>query len=217
MPFFPRFHYPEAASTYPASSAFPTDILRIFEDLDSATSGPSQSGSSATGRRAFSPNFDVHETQHEYILEGELPGLSDKKNVSIEFTDDKTILIQGKIERQMRGWTDNAGNFKTIEGAEQKQLEQSTGENKGGQEKEKGAGHNNKEKEKEKSAGHNDKEKEKRSKYWVSERSVGEFSRSFSFPSHVDVDNVKANLDHGILKVVVPKIEKKSGRKIEVA
>jgi HSP20 family molecular chaperone IbpA len=204
MPFFPRFHYPEAASTYPASSAFPTDILRIFEGLDNATSGPSQSGSSATGRRAFSPNFDVHETQHEYILEGELPGLSDKKNVSIEFTDDKTILIQGKIERQMRGWTDDAGNFKTIEGAEQKKLEQSGGENKGGQEKEKGAGHN-------------DKEKEKRSKYWVSERSVGEFSRSFSFPGHVDVDNVKANLDHGILKVVVPKLEKKSGRKIEVA
>jgi len=207
MPFFPRFHYPEAASTYPASSAFPTDILRILEGLDSATSGSSQSGSSATGRRAFSPNFDVHETQHEYILEGELPGLSDKKNVSIEFTDDKTILIQGKIERQMRGWTDDAGNFKAIEGgegAEQKQLEQSAGENQGGQEKEKSAGHNNK-------------EKEKRSKYWVSERSVGEFSRSFSFPSHVDIDNVKANLDHGILKVVVPKLEKKSGRKIEVA
>lgn len=197
MPFFPRFHYPEAASTYPASSAFPTDILRILEGFDSAASGSSQS---ATGRRAFSPNFDVHENQHEYILEGELPGLADKKNVSIEFTDDKTILIQGKIERVMRGWTDDAGNFKAIEGgegAEQKQVEQPAGENQGGQEKEK--------------------EKEKRSKYWVSERSVGEFSRSFSFPGHVDIDNVKANLAHGILKVVVPKLEKKSGRKIEVA
>jgi len=205
MPFFPRFHYPESASTYPVSSAFPTDILRILEGLDSGASSPSQSGSSATGRRAFSPNFDVHETQHEYILEGELPGLADKKNVSIEFTDDKTILIQGKIERLMRGWTDDAGNFQAIEGGEQqKQVEQSAGENQGGQEEKK-------------SAEDKEKEKEKRSKYWVSERSVGEFSRSFSFPGHVDIDNVKANLGHGILKVVVPKLEKKSGRKIEVA
>jgi HSP20 family molecular chaperone IbpA len=202
MPFFPRFHYPEAASTYPASSAFPTDILRILEGFDSAAPGSSQS---VTGRRAFSPNFDVHETQHEYTLEGELPGLADKKNVSIEFTDDKTILIQGKIERLMRGWTDEAGNFEAIEGGEGgeggegAEVEQPTDENQGGQEKEK------------------EKEKEERSKYWVSERSVGEFSRSFSFPGHVDIDNVKASLAHGILKVVVPKLEKKSGRKIEVA
>jgi HSP20 family molecular chaperone IbpA len=185
MPLFPRFHYPETPSGY---SAFPTDILRMFtEDFDVPSSSP-------TGRRAFSPNFDVHETDHEYVLEGELPGLSDKKNVSIEFTDDKTILIHGKIDRAVKGWRDDQGNIKTIEqGEEQKKIEGSK------EEKEK------------------EKEKEKRPKYWVSERSVGEFSRSFSFPGHVDIDRVKASLDHGILKVVVPKLEKKAGRRIEVA
>lgn len=203
MPFFPRFHYPE--QTGYASSSFPTDILRLLEGLDAPSSstatGPSGSSSSTTGRRAFSPNFDVHETQHEYILEGEVPGLSDKKNVSIEFTDDKTVLIQGKIERAVRGWVDEAGNVKAIEqGEQQKQIEQ--------------AGDEQKEKQKEQQK---QPDAEKRSKYWVSERSVGEFSRSFSFPGHVDIDNVKASLEHGILKVVVPKLEKKSGRKIEVA
>ncbi|KAI5815657.1 HSP20-like chaperone [Pyronema omphalodes] len=59
-------------------------------------------------------------------------------------------------------------------------------------------------------------EKPRGPKYWVSERSVGEFSRSFSFPGHVDIDQVKASLEHGILKIVVPKMEKKTGRKIEI-
>ncbi|KAF8538797.1 HSP20-like chaperone, partial [Trichophaea hybrida] len=166
-----------------------TDILRMldaFETMPSTTSSPS-------GRRAFSPNFDVHETEHEYVLEGELPGLSDKKNVSIEFTDDRTILVHGKIERSMKGWSDEQGNIQSIEaGEEPKKLE--------GKEEEK-----------------KEEKKQKSPKFWVSERSVGEFSRSFSFPTQVDVDRVKAGLDNGILKLVVPKLEKKAGRKIEVA
>jgi HSP20 family molecular chaperone IbpA len=31
-------------------------------------------------------------------------------------------------------------------------------------------------------------------KYWVSERSIGEFSRSFNFPVHIDQGAVKASL-----------------------
>lgn len=64
--------------------------------------------------------------------------------------------------------------------------------------------------------GQNNGQAENRPKYWVSERSVGEFSRSFSFPGPVDIDRVKASLEHGILKVIVPKREKKQGRRIQV-
>jgi len=43
-------------------------------------------------------------------------------------------------------------------------------------------------------------------KYWVSERSVGEFTRTFQFPGTVDQEAVKASLKNGILSVVVPKL-----------
>ena len=202
MTFFPRFHYPTIPSSYAVS---PADILRMIGELENSASGRSggtQPSSGSGNVRAFSPNFDVYETEHEHVLEGELPGLSDKKNVSIEFTDDKTILVHGHIERSRTAYRDSEGNVttKTIEqGEEQKKVE-------GGSEtKDKG-------KEKE------EKDKEGGLKYWVSERSVGEFWRSFSFPTSVDIDRVKASLDNGILKVVVPKLEKEAGgRRIEVS
>ena len=53
-------------------------------------------------------------------------------------------------------------------------------------------------------------------RYWVSERSVGEFHRSFSFPGHVDQDGVKASLKNGVLDVVVPKAARKEPRRIVV-
>ena len=41
--------------------------------------------------------------------------------------------------------------------------------------------------------------------YWISERSVGEFARTFSFPKQVEQENVKASLKNGILSIIVPK------------
>lgn len=52
--------------------------------------------------------------------------------------------------------------------------------------------------------------------YWVSERSVGEFHRTFSFPGRVDQDNVKASLKNGILSVVVPKETASGTKKITI-
>ncbi|KAI2629576.1 small heat shock protein [Hypoxylon sp. NC1633] len=53
-------------------------------------------------------------------------------------------------------------------------------------------------------------------KFWISERSVGEFSRTFQFPGRVDPDQVSASLDNGILTVVVPKAKKHEGRRIQI-
>lgn len=53
-------------------------------------------------------------------------------------------------------------------------------------------------------------------KYWISERSVGEFERRFSFPGRVDQDAVKASLKNGILSVVVPKIVRGEARRIQI-
>ena len=53
-------------------------------------------------------------------------------------------------------------------------------------------------------------------KYWVSERSVGEFERRFSFPGRVELENVKASLKNGILSVVVPKVVAQQSKKINI-
>ncbi|KAH8694229.1 HSP20-like chaperone [Talaromyces proteolyticus] len=53
-------------------------------------------------------------------------------------------------------------------------------------------------------------------KFWVSERSVGEFNRTFNFPTRVDQDAVKASLKNGILSIVVPKASRPAVRKITI-
>ena len=53
-------------------------------------------------------------------------------------------------------------------------------------------------------------------RYWVSERSVGSFQRTFSFPSRVDSEGVSASLKNGILDIVVPKAKAPEARKIEI-
>jgi HSP20 family molecular chaperone IbpA len=53
-------------------------------------------------------------------------------------------------------------------------------------------------------------------RFWASERSVGEFQRTFSFPTRVDQDNVKASLKNGILSVQVPKATVAATKKITI-
>lgn len=53
-------------------------------------------------------------------------------------------------------------------------------------------------------------------RFWASERATGEFQRTFSFPTRVDQDAVKANLKNGILSVLVPKATASPTKKITV-
>jgi HSP20 family protein len=50
----------------------------------------------------------------------------------------------------------------------------------------------------------------------ISERSYGEFSRSFTLPSTVDAEKIKAEFQKGLLKVQLPKRKEAMGRRIEV-
>ena len=53
-------------------------------------------------------------------------------------------------------------------------------------------------------------------RYWVSERSVGSFQRTFSFPGRIDAENVTASLKNGILDITVPKAKAPEARKINI-
>jgi HSP20 family protein len=55
--------------------------------------------------------------------------------------------------------------------------------------------------------GHSSRESQSKEGSWrVSERSVGEFRRTFSFPSPIDQENTQTQLKDGILTVTAPKL-----------
>lgn len=156
-----------------------SDLFRLLDEASNLSNMPP-----STTRRTFSPNFDVHETENSYILEGEFPGLQNKDELHLEFMDQRTLLVRGRVERSYQS------------GQPQRATDFEDDNKKGREEKE---------------------TKPQQPRYWVSERSVGEFQRSFSFPTPVDVDAVKAELEHGLLRVTVPKMEQKKGKRIMVS
>lgn len=184
--------------------------------------------------RPFVPKADVREDGAAYTLGLELPGLK-QEDINIEFVDANTLVIAGKTERAstQTNIVDTKGKAKAIEGASSPNTiaaddasETSSNYHKAtvedeyvdaGAEKE---GASTTAQDALTPAATNSTEvaaapEEPESKYWVSERSVGEFRRTFSFPGKVDQEAVKASLKNGILSVVVPKAAKQQ-RKIAV-
>ncbi|KAJ3453867.1 hypothetical protein MRS44_018499 [Fusarium solani] len=163
---------------------------------------------------SWQPKFDIRETGEAYELHGELPGIN-KENVHIEFTEPQTMLIRGKTKRTYTTGTPPTGLIEgtTTSGAI---TEAGEGAKKASEEVHKSVPHETgteaTEKEKPKA-----KEPVDKAKYWLSERSVGEFSRSFNFPTPVDQESVTASFKDGILNIVVPKAKKQESRRIAIS
>ena len=63
----------------------------------------------------------------------------------------------------------------------------------------------------------NFKEEVKEEDYYRVETRFGKFSRSFTLPENIDIENIDASAENGVLEVVIPKLEpKESARKITV-
>jgi HSP20 family protein len=207
MSLFPR----SFISHDPSTSFHP--LFRLLDDFDqynqNNNSGNQRQGLSSL--KTFAPKFDVKELPDSYELHGELPGI-EQKDVEIEFTDAQTLTVRGHTERSYTSGTPPAG---LVEGAGSQGTITEGGEGKGKEDKAKS---DKSERSVQKSTEGEKKEENKpEAKYWVSERSVGEFSRAFSFPSRVDQDNVRASMKNGILSVIVPKSNKPESRKITIS
>ncbi|KAH9909255.1 HSP20-like chaperone [Xylariomycetidae sp. FL2044] len=211
-----------------------TGLFRLIDDFDKYQGG----GQSQNGRhqvQSFHPKFDMRETENNFELHGELPGI-EKANVHIEFTDPQTLQVRGRIERTFTSGTPperllehghpNGGAITdgdeqhtskphkaTVEDAED---ESSKSKSNGESKDEAPAAAENQQVEKQQNQQQQQQQQEPKTKYWISERSVGEFSRSFSFPSRIDADGVKATLDNGVLTVVVPKAKKHENKRISI-
>jgi len=205
MSAFPRTFItgePSGASFHP--------LFRLLEDFDTYSQGDNaRSGRSLA--KTFNPKFDVREVETGYELHGELPGI-EQKDVEIEFTDSQTLNVRGKVEREYTSGDKPEEEIKDTKKIESHQPTveddtESTTENKPStaiQKNENGTDN--------KQVQH---QHAKKPKYWVSERSVGSFSRVFSFSQPIDHDNVKANMKNGLLSIFIPK-KKAESRRIQI-
>lgn len=202
MSLFPRFTQEFA----PIFRLFDEYDRHAFRDLDAQMKSV----------RSFTPKFDVKETQDAYELHGELPGV-EQKDVNIEWSDSNTLTVSGRHEhvreegQRPQGFIENGenGQQKKIENEKQKEHQPSV-------EDEDANTQVTKQPSSSQEVSNNNNNQSFQNKYWVSERSVGEFHRSFAFPARVDQDAVKASLKNGILSVVVPKAKKVEKRKIQI-
>ncbi|TGO65398.1 hypothetical protein BOTNAR_0078g00250 [Botryotinia narcissicola] len=216
MSFFPR-HY----ITNEASSFHP--LFRLLDDFDQYSSGRNDNSRHHRSNvmKTFTPKFDVKEAGEVYELHGELPGI-EQKDVEIEFVDDQTLTIRGRTERSYTSGTPPAGFVEDApkssgaitEGGEiehKDKVHQPTVEDEDASTPASTDANTQMTK-----ASEERKAKEPEHKFWVSERSIGEFSRSFSFPVRVNQDAVQASMKNGILSIIVPKAKKQEGRKITI-
>jgi len=197
-----------------------TPLFRLLEDFDTYSKSSSGNGHHHRSHvKTFTPKFDVRELPDAYELHGELPGI-DQKDIEIEFTDAQTLTVRGRTERTYQSGTPpsnlvegSKSSGAITEGGEQNNSHKATVED------EKAANDNSttvstqEKEEKEQKP----QQPQDQAKYWVSERTVGEFARSFSFPTRVDQDGVKATMKNGILTIWVPKAKKHESRKITIS
>lgn len=193
---------------------------------------------------SFSPKFDLRETDTAFELRGDLPGV-DKDQVQIEFADEHTLTIRGRVEREWSSSSndtsnDNNNNNNDKKDGKNNNAEATSKSSSGKEDKhDTGSGSNgntNTDAAASKGTVQQQQQGQGQTKYWITERSVGEFSRSFRLTGHhghshhnhyshvddeveIDHDGVTAKLDNGVLSVVVPKVvreRKQARRKVQI-
>jgi len=245
MSFFPApFCAPAATRPTTADVSF-IPLFRLLEDFDNysrqAQAAPGvpecrRQRTTQPRRRpaTFNPKFDVRETENTYEFHGELAGL-ERENVNIEFTEPDTMVIRGRVERSYG--SDANENTNTEETATESTTSeetateeftkvekprsnsfQATVEDDPEEATPASTPASSPKPEVAKPAAEpqtRPAQNEPRYRRW--ERSVGEFSRSFTFPALVDHNGVTASLNNGILTVTVPKAAKPAMRRIEIS
>jgi len=143
---------------------------------------------------------NVSETEAEYKVEIEVPGYQ-KPEIAIEFgSDGRSLTISGKTEKTFEEESGRATTVEDVpEEGEKAQAPASTSTAVA------------------ETSGSKQVGRPAPPKYWVSERSVGSFTRTFSFRSALDTEKAKASLEHGVLTIVIPKATKHAIRKINIA
>ncbi|KAK4077990.1 hypothetical protein Purlil1_12141 [Purpureocillium lilacinum] len=211
MAFFPRNLYNPDASFGP--------LFRLLDEFDAYSRPVGENGTHRrSALRIWQPKFDVRETEERYELHGELPGVS-KEQVQIEFTEPQTMVVRGRVERSYTTGTPPAGLLKDAPAAKAiagGSSEQTSASHRATLEDEGESAKNSSTEVVNKEAEAPSNEPADAGKYWLSERSVGEFSRTFNFPGSIEQDSVTASFKDGILSIAVPKAKRQGSRRVTI-
>jgi len=196
-------------SLFPRAFQEISPLFQLIDDYDRANRAITRETFSKS--RTFHPKFDVKELKDSYELHGELPGI-EQKDINIEWTDGNTLTISGRTETHYEKGTPPRGQIEGEVKENSHEYHEPSVENEDEQSTNKPA---------ETALTTTEKADEvskptQEAKYWVAERTVGEFHRSFSFPTRVDQDAVKASLKNGILSIAVPKAKNPQPRKVNI-
>jgi HSP20 family protein len=146
---------------------------------------------------AFGPKYDLIEHPDSFALYGELPDV-EPEDLEIKFTNHQTINICGRTKRSYTSSTlpvgliernissDAISEGDEASGVHERDVQDTQAANAETPSQPSGA-------------------QRPQEKYLLSERWVGEFSRSFMFHVSVDQDRVEALMKNGLLSIVIPK------------
>jgi len=170
------------------------DIDRLFGQLvgqsQSGTLSPS-AGAGGTGIAAWAPHIDVSETDREFHIEADLPGVR-QEDINIQVQDGMLVLSA----RMQQGQESSQGQ-----------------QNQQGQQEPQGADGQNGQ-----SQAQQSQSQSRQRQYHQRERRFGYFERVMSLPPSVDEENIQADFRDGVLTLRLPKMQQigQQGRRIPI-
>jgi HSP20 family molecular chaperone IbpA len=133
------------------------------------------------------PTTDMVENPYGYELQAELPGVS-KNDIQIELADSQTLVLKGRINQEVKESSAEEPTAPVSEAISEDTVEAKADQVANVAESAKSV-----------------LQHAPKKQWWVNERVSGSFSRSYSFPTPINADDIKAKYEHGILKINIPK------------
>jgi HSP20 family protein len=178
--------------------------MSVFEQPLFNQMGPMLGSRTSSNLRSY-PATDMIEKPDAYELQAELPGFN-KNNIKIELADSRTLVLSGTVQEQHQAGSPNytSGTEQDAGKAEASTIDEgsnTTDENRVVAKKE----------------NENQITKhQQQHQYWVNERVSSSFSRAFQFPTPIKAEDIKAQFDNGVLKVIVPKSVQDQPKQINI-
>jgi HSP20 family molecular chaperone IbpA len=183
--------------------------LDVFDDHPLLHFGSSAFRDAVNATRSYN-RANVSETGSEYKLEIEVPGYQ-KSEISLEYGQDgRTLIVSGRKEESFEQSPET--ETETVDAPKPVTVEDAPEEGEKPTSEAATTSTAVAETKKEDTVGN-----PAAPKYWISERSVGAFQRSFSLPPRLDLAKATASLEHGVLTVVIPKAAKQQVRSIAIS
>jgi len=145
----------------------------------------------------YNPGMNFNEDGENFYIHADLPGMT-RDQIKIEFNEeDHSLIISG--ERKSPYETNQNEIL-----SEQTSNNENTNENNNNKNSQNKENKENKE--------------NKDIKFLLKEINYGKFSKSFILPKDINLDNIQAKIENGLLKIIIPKFKspKNGTRTIEI-